>query len=118
MAELPSAPGRPLAGTEAVRRTVAGLEQAGLIEGPQQVIHTWQRHVEYAYPVPTLGRDGALRRLLRELHGAGILSRGRFGAWLYETGNMDDCFMQGLEAAAHLMTDAPEATMALRLDLG
>ena len=118
MAELSSVPGRPLAGTEAVRRTAEGLEQAGLIEGPQQVIHTWQRHVEHAYPVPTLGRDRVLRRLLQELHGAGILSRGRFGAWLYETGNMDDCFMQGLEAAAHLMTDAPEATMALRLDLG
>jgi hypothetical protein len=75
------------------------------------VAHTWYHRAEYAYPIPTLSRDGIVNSLLPDLMRSGILSRGRFGAWLYEVGNMDHSFMQGFEAAAHVLFGAPELTV-------
>ena len=40
----------------------------------------------------------------------GVLSRGRFGGWKYEIGNMDHCFMQGMEAAAKIVAGTSEKT--------
>ena len=61
--------------------------------------HSWTHRVEYGYPTPSRGRDAVLRRLLPAFWQQDILSRGRFGAWRYEVGNMDHSFMQGVEAA-------------------
>ena len=46
-----------------------------------------------------------------EMQDRQILSRGRFGAWRYEIGNMDHSFMQGLEAAGHLLNGSAELTL-------
>ena len=37
-----------------------------------------------------------------------IHSRGRFGAWLYEIGNMDHSVMQGVECVNNLLLGEPE----------
>ncbi|NWF29582.1 hypothetical protein HW130_25570 [Streptomyces sp. PKU-EA00015] len=47
--------------------------------------------------MPTLGRDTALNVIHSWLAPHGICSRGRFGAWRYEIGNMDHSFMLGQE---------------------
>jgi hypothetical protein len=83
----------------------------GTINATMQVTHTWQHRVEYGYPTPTRDRNGILKRLLPALYAHDILSRGRFGAWQYEVGNMDHSFMQGLEAANHLLYGTPELTI-------
>ena len=70
--------------------------------------HTWQFSAEYGYPVPTLGRDRALKALHGGLEPLGIFSRGRFGAWRYEMGNMDHCYMQGREIAERIVLGAKE----------
>ena len=42
-------------------------------------------------------RDAALRTIHPWLEGNDIYSRGRFGAWRYEVGNMDHSVAQGVE---------------------
>jgi len=82
-----------------VERTVEGLVNAKIIsEADKNLIDTtYIIDASYAYPVPTLNRDKALGTIQPYLEGKGIFSRGRFGAWKYEMGNMDHSIMQGVE---------------------
>ena len=41
----------------------------------------------------------------------GIYSRGRFGAWRYEIGNMDHSVMMGVEAANHILAGEKETVL-------
>jgi UDP-galactopyranose mutase len=52
---------------------------------------------DYTYPTPSLERDAALATIQPWLESVGISSRGRFGAWRYEVGNMDHSVAQGVE---------------------
>ena len=64
--------------------------------------------VPYAYPVPTTDRDAALNIIQPFLESQDVYSRGRFGAWKYEVGNMDHSFMQGVEIAGRLIEGTEE----------
>ena len=92
-------------------RVVTGLKRSGLV--PEEVadsavvsVHTID--AEYAYPVPTLERDGALAVIQPWLMERGIYSRGRFGSWRYEIGNMDHAVKMGIDAARRIVLDKPE----------
>jgi hypothetical protein len=111
MAEVSESPDKPVDASRVVEDTLRGLCVTELLEEPKHVTHTWTRRVEYGYPTPTPGRDGILNRLLPELEEKDILSRGRFGAWKYEVGNMDHSFMQGVEAVERLLLGKPEVTL-------
>lgn len=111
MAEVSESPQKRVNATTLADEVIHGLINSGMITGAQQVSHIWYHRVEYGYPTPTRGRNTVLHRLLPALYAKDILSRGRFGAWLYEVGNMDHSFMQGLEAANHLLCGAPELTV-------
>lgn len=50
--------------------------------------------IPYYYPIPTLDRDLILAKLNSFLKNKSVYSMGRFGSWLYEKGNMDDCYME------------------------
>jgi protoporphyrinogen oxidase len=98
-----------------VDRVVQGLVATKLLE-PEDVgrlasIHT--EDVEYFYPVPTLTRDGALAEIQPYLLERDIYSRGRFGAWRYETSNMDHSVMQGVEVIDQLLLHQAEKTWQL-----
>jgi hypothetical protein len=41
-----------------------------------------------------------------------VYSRGRFGAWKYEVGNMDHSFMQGVEVVDRLLNETEEYTLS------
>ncbi|MHC1788229.1 protoporphyrinogen/coproporphyrinogen oxidase [Solidesulfovibrio sp.] len=91
-------------------KTVAGLVASSLIAPEDVARHqaTWEMRVEYAYPIPCLDRDAALAVLQPALEALGIQSRGRFGGWKYEVGNMDHSFMQGVQWAERMVTGRPE----------
>lgn len=116
LAEMSVSPYLPEVGTDVVERTIAGMLKAELLTPEQAANKVVSRHVErvaYAYPVPTLSRDGALAVIQPWLMRHGVYSRGRFGAWRYEIGNTDHSVMMGVELADHLMTGSPELTWRL-----
>jgi hypothetical protein len=73
-----------------------------------RVISRYHRFIEYSYPIPTLDRDRALGVLQPALLKQGIYSRGRFGTWRYEIGNMDHSVMMGVEAVGHALSGENE----------
>ncbi|MFA5879773.1 MAG: NAD(P)-binding protein [Candidatus Margulisiibacteriota bacterium] len=68
---------------------------------------------EYAYPIPSLLRDEALVKIIPFLESNEIYSRGRFGLWRYETGNMDHSLMQGVEVVDLILNQQKEVTRYL-----
>ncbi|HML54591.1 MAG TPA: FAD-dependent oxidoreductase [Solidesulfovibrio magneticus] len=97
------------------RATVAGLVATTLL-APAEVAGqnaSWEMRVDYAYPIPCLERDAALAVLQPALERLGVQSRGRFGGWKYEVGNMDHSIMQGIEWAQRQVLGQPETVYTL-----
>ncbi|GFO66731.1 amine oxidase [Geomonas limicola] len=95
-----------------VETTELGLVNTGLLSIPERgkVVSRYLIDIPYSYPVPTLGRDRALAAIQPYLAERGIYSRGRFGAWRYEVGNMDHSFMQGVEVVERILAGGVEPT--------
>ena len=91
-------------------QVTSGLIRAKMLEEEDRakVVSRYHRIVGYSYPIPTLGRDAALDILQPALLEKGIYSRGRFGAWRYEIGNMDHSVMMGVEAANNIVAGDKE----------
>jgi protoporphyrinogen oxidase len=92
-------------------QVISGLIHANILqEGDRaRIVSRDQRAVHYSYPIPTLRRDGVLNILQPALMKKAIYSRGRFGTWRYEIGNMDHSVMMGVEAVDHVVTSKQEA---------
>jgi protoporphyrinogen oxidase len=93
-----------------VDRVIDGLIKTQLMEESDRdlIVTTWLCSPAMSYPVPTVTRDDALGTIQPWLRKQGIWSRGRFGAWLYEIGNMDHSAMQGVEFVNHVLHGDPE----------
>lgn len=91
---------------------VAGLASAGLVDPAAPLASLHLIDVDYAYPVPTLGRDRALAVIQPWLMEHEIYSRGRFGSWRYEIGNMDHAVKMGIDAARAIVEGASEELWA------
>jgi len=96
-----------------VEATIQGLANSGMLTEReiQQIVSRYLIDIPYSYPVPTLGRDRALDAIRPFLEENGIFSRGRFGAWKYEVGNMDHSFMQGVEVVDRILSQGKEPTL-------
>jgi protoporphyrinogen oxidase len=92
-------------------QVITGLIRAGMIEESDRgrVVSRYHRFVNYSYPIPTLKRDGTLAVMQPALLQQKIYSRGRFGAWRYEIGNMDHSVMMGVEAVNHALRGETES---------
>ncbi|MDQ3306212.1 MAG: FAD-dependent oxidoreductase, partial [Actinomycetota bacterium] len=101
---------KPEDGSTIVQRVVDGLVSTGLMEESdrQRIVTTWLCSPEMTYPVPSVTRDASLGTIQPWLRSQDIWSRGRFGAWLYEIGNMDHSAMQGVELVNHVLQGEPE----------
>ncbi len=91
-----------------VEQVEQGLRRSGLVDGQPRVVSTHLRDLPVAYPVPTRDRDDALAVVQPWLMARNIYSRGRFGSWRYEIGNMDHAVKMGIDIARHLTSGAPE----------
>lgn len=113
MCETTYSPTKPEDKAGIVEWTVRGLANSGLMEEGEveRVVSRYLIDIPYSYPVPTLSRDGALAAIQPWLEERGIFSRGRFGAWRYEVGNMDHSFMQGVELVERLLNGGEEPTV-------
>jgi len=103
-------------GTLGYQKTLAkdvikGALTTGLISNKKQVINSWVFTADYGYPTPTLTRDKFVHKTLKKLDTKNIYSRGRFGAWKYEVGNMDHTFMQGVEVIDRILKGKKEVTI-------
>jgi protoporphyrinogen oxidase len=110
MCEASIANGESVDADQVWNRLVAGLIRAGILEESDRnrIVSRYQRMVGYSYPIPTLDRDKALSVIQPALLNQGIYSRGRFGAWRYEVGNMDHSVMMGVEAVGHALKGEKE----------
>jgi len=99
--------------TEIIEDSIQGLVNSGLITDQERanIVTQYLLDVPYSYPVPTLQRDRALSVIQPYLENNGIYSRGRFGAWKYEVGNMDHSFMQGVEVIDRILQGKAESTI-------
>jgi protoporphyrinogen oxidase len=112
LCETSYSPYRKVAKGSIVEETVEGLVQSGIIqEGEKKdIVSTYLIDSPYLLPVPTLDRDEALVTIHSFLESESIFSRGRFGGWKYEVGNMDHSVMQGVELIDRILDGSPEST--------
>jgi len=82
-----------------VRETLEGMVNTELLRETDldDIVDTHLIARDYTYPTPSLERDRALATLHPSLAAHDVYSRGRFGAWRYEVGNMDHSVAQGVE---------------------
>jgi len=85
-----------------------GLVTTGLLDETVPIASVHTINVDYAYPIPTRGRDHALAVIQPWLAAHDIHSRGRFGSWRYEIGNMDHAVKMGVDVARRLTEGRPE----------
>ncbi|SLM29977.1 putative flavin-containing amine oxidoreductase family protein [Desulfamplus magnetovallimortis] len=90
---------------------IQGALNTKLINSRDEIDHTWYLRMEHGYPTPSIERNKLLFPMLKEFEKKGVYSRGRFGAWRYEVGNMDHSFMQGVECAGKILYQGEELTL-------
>jgi protoporphyrinogen oxidase len=93
-----------------VDRVIDGLCAVNLMEPAdrERIVTTWKCSPDMTYPIPSVTRDASLGTIQPWLRDNDIWSRGRFGAWLYEIGNMDHSAMQGVEFVNAVLHGEPE----------
>jgi protoporphyrinogen oxidase len=93
-----------------VDMTLEGLVNVKLLEKDDLnlIASIYVIEIDHCYPVPSLKRDEALAVIHPYLESTDIYSRGRFGGWLYEIGNMDHSLMQGVELINRLLLGKKE----------
>jgi len=112
MCETSHSPYKPSNKATIVDESMEGLVKNGTISAKDTefVASKYLIDVPYFYPVPTLQRDKMLQIIKPYLESNGVYSRGRFGGWKYEVGNMDHSFMQGVEVVDRILNGSKEIT--------
>lgn len=108
MTEVSLSSGCQLDQTALVEKCDAALRRCHLVPDAVERISGHVELIPYAYPVPTVGRDAALAVIQPWLEQRAIYSRGRFGTWRYEIGNMDHAVTMGQDIARRLVLGTAE----------
>jgi hypothetical protein len=113
MTEISYSRYKPESADGLAERVEEGLRASGVVEGRPKIASMHVEDLGYAYPVPTLKRDAALAKIQPWLMSHDIYSRGRFGSWKYEIGNMDHAVKMGIDAARLVVGGTPEELWTL-----
>lgn len=99
LAEISHSEFKPVDRRTVIDDTIRGLVSTKMITEADQddIVDAFLIERDYTYPTPSLERDEALAVVQPWLESEQIFSRGRFGAWRYEVGNMDHSVAQGVE---------------------
>jgi protoporphyrinogen oxidase len=99
LAEISRSEFKPVNKCTIVDETIQGMVNTKMISERDRddVVDTHLIDRDYTYPIPCLERDASLATVHPWLESQNIYSRGRFGAWRYEVGNMDHSVAQGVE---------------------
>jgi len=110
LAEVSMSPQKPVDLEHVVDQVIDGFVSTRLLSPADraEIVDTHLIHRAYTYPIPSLERDAALSVIQPWLEARSIYSRGRFGAWKYEIGNMDHSVQMGVEVADHIVLGADE----------
>jgi protoporphyrinogen oxidase len=113
MCEISFRVGESPAPERVLSQVIDGLIRAKILDESDvaRIISRYHRVVAHSYPIPTLSRDRALGILQPALMQQGVYSRGRFGAWRYEIGNMDHSVVMGAEAVNHILAGEEEIVL-------
>ena len=111
MCEVSESPAKKVNPDTIMEEIIQGAINTKLIQSRKHVHHTWYKRMEKGYPTPSINRNKVIFPIIKGLEQQGIYSRGRFGAWRYEVGNMDHSFMQGVECAGKLLYQGEELTL-------
>jgi UDP-galactopyranose mutase len=98
-AEISYSPTKPLPaeGEALIEQVIDECQAVGILRPADDVVVANEADIPYAYVVPDLHHEGAVRRIQDWLRPLGIISAGRFGAWKYL--NTDQSILAGKEAA-------------------
>ena len=106
LAEVSRSPFKPVDRATVVEETIRGLVDTRTISEEDRAdivdVHLIER--DYTYPTPSMERDDVLAHVMPWLESRDIFSRGRFGAWRYEVGNVDHSVAQGVEWVNRIRT--------------
>jgi hypothetical protein len=105
LAEISHSEFKPVDRDTVIDETIQGLVNTRMIteRDRDDIVDAYLIEREYTYPTPSLERDSVLATVQPWLETQGIYSRGRFGAWRYEVGNMDHSVAQGVEWVNRVM---------------
>ncbi|MEP9411393.1 MAG: NAD(P)-binding protein [Candidatus Brocadia sp.] len=94
-----------------IEETIQGLINSKLLkeEDRDLIVSTYLIDARHSLPIPFIGRDAAINRIQSFLSEHHIYSRGRFGGWKYEIGNMDHSVLQGMEIVDKILLNKEEA---------
>lgn len=112
MCEISESKYKKISRKNLIEQTIQGLINTKIISRSERkkIISKFLYKIPLAYPIATLERDHALKKIIPYLEKNNIFSRGRFGAWRYEIGNMDHATMQGVEIVNRLLLNQKEQT--------
>jgi len=111
MVEVAESKRKPVKDNEKlIQNTIRIIKNAHFIKSEKEITSLYTNRVEYGYPTPTLRREQNLKPVYAFLENINIYTRGRFGLWKYEVGNMDHSLMQGVECIDRIFFNKKELT--------
>jgi protoporphyrinogen oxidase len=109
LCEISESDKKPVNSNEVVTETIKSIKNNYFVN-TDDLISSTHKSVDFAYAIPSHGRDDQLKYCDEWLTDRSIYSRGRFGNWKYECGNQDSSFMQGVEVVDKILFGVEEVS--------